>query len=52
MSLQHVETLMLESALALFTGYVLYAQATRVPALVKSRERLHYPRWYWTCPLS
>jgi xanthine/uracil/vitamin C permease (AzgA family) len=26
---------------------VVYAQATRVPALVESRERLHYPQWSW-----
>jgi hypothetical protein len=47
MSFQYVAPLVLEAAFALFTVYVVYAQATRMPALVKSRERLHYPQWYW-----
>lgn len=48
MSVQHLEILALEAALALFTAYAAYAQAARVPAIVKSREKLHYPQWYWT----
>ncbi len=47
MSIQHIATLVLEAALALFTAFVVYAQATRAPAIVKSREHLHYPQWYW-----
>lgn len=48
MSIQRIATLLLEGALGLFTAYAAYAQATRVPAIVKSREHLHYPQWYWT----
>lgn len=47
MAIQHLATLVLEAALALFTIFVAYAQATRMPAVVKSREHLHYPQWYW-----
>ncbi len=47
MSVQHIVTLVLEAALGLFTAFVVYAQATRAPAIVKSREHLHYPQWYW-----
>jgi DoxX-like protein len=47
MSIQHLATLVLEAVLALFTIFVAYAQATRMPAVVKSREHLHYPQWYW-----
>jgi hypothetical protein len=47
MSIQHLAALVLETALALFTLFVVYAQATRMPAIVKSREPLHYPQWYW-----
>ncbi len=47
MSIQHVATLALEALLGLLTAFVAYAQATRVPAIVKSREHLHYPQWYW-----
>jgi uncharacterized membrane protein YphA (DoxX/SURF4 family) len=47
MSIQHIATFVLELALALFTAYVAYAQATRMPAIVKAREHLHFPQWYW-----
>ena len=47
MTIQHIATLVLEAALALFTAFAAFAQARRVPAIVKSRQRLHYPQWYW-----
>lgn len=47
MSIQHLATLVLEAALALLTAFAAYAQATRIPSVVKSREHLHYPQWYW-----
>lgn len=47
MSIQHLAALVLEAVFALFTMFVVYAQATRMPAIVKSREHLHYPQWYW-----
>lgn len=47
MSTQHLVTLILEALLALVTVFVAYAQATRMPAVVKSREHLHFPQWYW-----
>lgn len=48
MSIPYLATLVLEAVLALFTAFAAYAQATRMPAVVKSRERLRYPQWYWT----
>jgi DoxX-like family len=42
-----IATLALEALLGLFTVFVVYAQATKMPAVVKPREKLHYPQWYW-----
>lgn len=48
MSVMQIATLVLEAILGLFTAYGAYSLFTKTPpALQKSRDALHYPRWYW-----
>ncbi len=48
MSLLQIVTLLFEALLGLFSAYAAYSLfAWTPPSLAKTREALHYPRWYW-----
>jgi DoxX-like protein len=48
MSLLQIVRLLFEVLLGLFSAYAAYSLfASTPPSVVKAREALHYPRWYW-----
>ncbi len=48
MSLLQIAKLLFEALLGLFSAYAAYSLFTWTPpSVAKTREALHYPRWYW-----